>query len=608
MSRLCSVYCSPRKRARVCAPYPITGLEPDRVAAPSIDTLPDECLFEIFRHVTECKDRSILGCVSKHWLFLLGGMRKSDILKTQFGDDQNEEASMNDEDDDGYLSRCLEGKKATDVRLAAIAVGISGRSGLGKLSIRGNNSARGVTTRGVSSIARSSPSLRTLSLWDVDSIRDETLSEISIECRSLEKLDLNRCPRVSSKGLIAIAENCPNLKSVSIELCPRIGNEALEAIGRSCPNLESISIKDCPLVGDRGVASLVASWPCSLTKVKLHGLDITDFTLAAIGHYGKSITNLVLAGLKSVTEKGFWVMGNARGLERLSSLSIASCGALTDLSLEAVGKGCKTLKHLSLRKCCFVSDNGLLAFSRSANSIETLHLEEINRVSQVVGILAHCRMLKSLSLVKCLGIKDLSSLPDLSPETSSLRSLTIQNCPGFGNASLAVISKLCTHLQNLDLTGSWGITDSSLLPLVASISDGLVKVNLSNCLNVTDETVSALTTTHGGTLELLNLDGCRKVTDASLASISGNCLVLSDLDVSKCAVSDLGMADLAAAEQLNLQVLSLSGCSLVSNKSLPVLEKMGSGLVGLNLQNCHSICPAGAEKLSESLWRCDILY
>ncbi|KAL2545200.1 EIN3-binding F-box protein 1-like [Forsythia ovata] len=38
-------------------------------------------------------------------------------------------------DADGYLSRCLEEKKATDVRLAAIAVGTRNCGGLGKLSI-----------------------------------------------------------------------------------------------------------------------------------------------------------------------------------------------------------------------------------------------------------------------------------------------------------------------------------------------------------------------------------------------------------------------------------------------------------------------------------------
>lgn len=43
-----------------------------------------------------------------------------------------------DEDGNGYLTMCLDKKKATNLRLAVIAVRTSGHRGLGKLSIRGN--------------------------------------------------------------------------------------------------------------------------------------------------------------------------------------------------------------------------------------------------------------------------------------------------------------------------------------------------------------------------------------------------------------------------------------------------------------------------------------
>jgi EIN3-binding F-box protein len=257
-----------------------------------------------------------------------------------------------------------------------------------------------------------------------------------------------------------------------------------------------------------------------------------------------------------------------------------------------------------------VSDNGLVAFAKAAGSLESLQLEECNRITQsgIVGALSNCgTKLKALSLVKCMGIKDMAlGMPVPSP-CSYLRYLSIRNCPGFGSASLAVVGKLCPQLQHVDLSGLCGITDSGILPLLESCEAGLVKVNLSGCMSLTDEVVSALARLHGGTLELLNLDGCRKITDASLVAIAENCLFLSDLDLSKCAVTDSGIAVMSSAEQLNLQVLSLSGCSEVSNKSLPCLKKMGRTLVGLNLQKCSSISSSTVELLVESLWRCDIL-
>ncbi|KAE8698362.1 EIN3-binding F-box protein 2 [Hibiscus syriacus] len=593
LGRLCSissqvdVYYPPRKRARVCAPFIFRETVFEQKKQPSIDVLPDECLFEIFKRLPGGRERSSCACVSKHWLMLLISIRKGEYESSKAvkenTDSVSDDAEMiSSDEDEGYLTRCLEGKKATDMRLAAVAVGTSGHGGLGKLSIRGSSSSRGVTNFGLSAIAHGCPSLKTLLC--------------------------GTCLMLGMKGLISIAENCPNLTSLSIESCPNIGNEGLLAIGMLCSKLQSISIKDCPLVGDHGVSSLLSSTSAVLSKVKFQGLNITDFSLAVIGQYGKSVTNLMLSGLQNVSEKGFWVMGNAQGLQKLVSLMITSCRGVTDLSLEAMGKGCANLKQMCLRKCCFISDNGLVAFAKFAGSLECLQLEECNSVTQsgIIGVLSDC-LLKSLTIVKCMGIKDMSSEAPLS-SCDSLKSLSVKNCPGFGTASLAMVGKLCTQLEHVDLSGLCGIADAGLLPLLESCEAGLVKVNLSGCLNLTDEVVLALTRLHGGTLKLLNLDGCRRITDASLVAIADNCVFLSDLEVSRSAVTDSGVAALSYAEQLNLQVLSFLGCSGVSNKSLPFLKKLGKTLLGLNLQHCNSISSRTIELLVETLWRCDILF
>ncbi|KAL4324191.1 hypothetical protein GQ457_11G017680 [Hibiscus cannabinus] len=620
LGRLCSissqadVYGSPCKRSRNIASFSIGESELEQNKQLSIDVLPDECILEIFKRLPGSQERSSCACVSKHWLTLLTSIRKceyvsSKVAKDNVGSVLDDVEMVSSDEDAGHLTRCLEGKKATDVRLAAVAIGTSGRGGLGKLFIKGSSSSCGVTDFGLSAIARGCPSLKSLSLWNVDRVGNEGLSEIAKECHLLEKLDLCRCPSVSDKGLIAIARNCPNLTTLSIECCPKIGNEGLQAIGKLCPKLMSVTIIDCPLVGDHGVSSLWSSASTVLSKVKLQGLNITDFSLAVIGKYGKSVTNLKLCGLNNVSEKGFCVMGNSLGLQKLVSLMITSCRGVTDASLEAMGNGLINLKQMSLRKCCFVSDNGLLAFAKSVGSLECLQLEECDRITQygIFGALSNSG-LKTLTLVKCMGIKDISlEAPLLSP-SSSLKSLFVRNCPGFGAESLAMVSKLCPRLQHLDLSGLYGVTDAGLLPLLESCEAGLVNVSLSGCLNVTDEFVLALTRLHGETLELLNLDGCRKISDASLVAIADNCIFLSDLDVSRCAITDAGVLALSCAEQLSLQVLSLSGCSRVSNKSMPLLKKMGKTLVGLNLQHCKSISSRTIELLVATLWRCDILF
>ncbi|KAH8481594.1 hypothetical protein H0E87_029177 [Populus deltoides] len=143
------VYSPACKRARISAPFLFGSSGFEQNKRPSIEVLPDECLFEIFRRVPEGKERSSCACVSKKWLVLLSSIRRNEFCNSSAAAEEKETVApvLNDVEmvscenreveSDGYLTRSLEGKKATDMRLAAIAVGTSSRGGLGKLLIRG---------------------------------------------------------------------------------------------------------------------------------------------------------------------------------------------------------------------------------------------------------------------------------------------------------------------------------------------------------------------------------------------------------------------------------------------------------------------------------------
>ncbi|XP_030534077.2 EIN3-binding F-box protein 1-like [Rhodamnia argentea] len=605
------VYFPPRKRSRISAPFVFSEDLFEQKRQDTIEALPDECLFEIFRRLPGGQERSACACVSKRWLMLLSNICPNELSCDK---SQNNLAPTNVgeeviSEDDGFLSRSLEGKKATDIRLAAIAVGTADRGGLGKLSIRGSKLSR-VTNLGLGAIAHGCPSLRSLSLWHLPFVGDEGLLEVANGCHQLEKLDLCQCPKITDKFLVAVAKNCPNLIDISIESCSGIGNEGLVALGQFCQNLKSISIKNCPSVGDQGIVGLISRAGGALTKVKLQALNVTDVSIAVIGHYAAAVTDLSLTSLHNVTERGFWVMGNGHGLQRLRSLIVAACRGATDLGLESLGKGCPNLKQLYISSSAFLSDGGLVSLIKSARSLESLQLEECHRItlSGLFGLVIDCGdKLKSLALTNCWGFKEFDfSAPQLS-SCKSLHSLSVRNCPGFVDACLVALGKICPHLQQVELSGLAGITDDGLLQLLECCEAGLVKVNLSGCINLTDQVVSAMAKLHSRTLEALILDGCTKIGDLGLLAIAENCQLLSDLDVSKCAISDSGLTALASSSQLNLQVLSVSGCSLVSDNCLPALKKVGHTLLGLNLQHCTAISSRSVDLLLEELWRCDIL-
>ncbi|CAN7018019.1 hypothetical protein Bca4012_033208 [Brassica carinata] len=594
LGSLVDCYYPPCKRSRVvAAPSLFSAFEEEKPV--SIDVLPDECLFEIFRRLPGPQERTACAFVSKHWLTLVTSIRQSELDVVDH---------KTEDDSEGCLSRSLDGKKATDVRLAAIAVGTAGRGGLGKLSVRGSDK---VSDLGLRSIGRSCPSLGSLSLCSLSAVTDIGLLEIAEGCPQLEKLDLSRCPAITDKGLVAIAKSCPNLSELTLEACSNIGDEGLQAVARSCSKLKSVSIKNCPLVRDQGIAALLSNTTCSLTKLKLQMVNVTDVSLAVVGHYGLSVTELVLAGLSHVTEKGFWVMGNGIGLQKLNSLTITACQGVTDTGLESVGKGCPNMKKALISKSPLLSDNGLVSFAKGSLSLESIQLEECHRVTQFgfFGSLLNCgAKLKAFSMVNCLGIRDLATGLPASSHRSGLRSLSVRNCPGFGDANLAALGKLCPQLEDIELCGLKGVTESGFLHL---LQNSLVKVNFSVCSGLTDRVVSAISARNGLTLEVLNMDGCSKISDASLVSIAANCQILSDLDLSKCSVSDFGIQALASSEKLKLQILSMAGCSRVTDKSLPSIVKLGSTLLGLNLQQCRSVSCSTVDFLVERLYKCDIL-
>eukprot|EP01018_Ginkgo_biloba_P010679 Gb_38831 [translate_table: standard] len=629
--------------------------------------LPDECLYEIFRYLPAARDRSVCACVSKRWLMLQSSMRRSEIKRSSkpipkpFGQTPNGDRSGNTPElqgdasfsqdsyeelcDDGLseviledseptdigvgskgaaekgrcekqprwaigdLSRCLEGKKATDIRLAAISIGTASRGGLGKLLIRGSDPFRGVSDLGLSAIGLGCPALRVLSLWDCPLVGDKGLSLVAKGCRLLEKLDLCKCPMIGDNGLEAIAEFCPNLLTLNIESCPQIGNKSLKAIGQHCPNLISLCINDCLLVSDQGIMSIVSS-STKLMKVKLQAVKVTDVTLAVIGYYCKSLTDLLLVSLQNVTQKGFCSMGNALGMQKLKVFSVTSCRGMTDLAFEAIGEGCPSVKQVSLHKCESLSDKGLQAFTKVAISLENLRLEECNMISHcgLRGALGNCSgKLKVLTLVKCTGIREsvLGTMP--LPACESLKSLNVRYCPGFGNGCLALLGRACPQVQYIDLSGLAGISDDGLLAFLESRKAGLVKVNLSGCIEVTDRALFVITNLFRDSLQTLNLDGCMKVTDQTLRFIADCCSALQDLDVSKCCITDNGIVFLASARQQALQILSLSGCMQITDECLRFIAKMGETLLGLNLQHCSGISQRALDFLQAHLWRCDLL-
>lgn len=621
-----------------------------RCSTDLINKLPDELLCEIFRFMPRARDRAACASVCMRWLMLQSHMHREEFrskqyIETQGSDffpDEHHEGTEEVSDEAysqetrtegilkgadnggrverqpqwaiGDLSRCLEGKKATDVRLAAIAVGTGARGGLGKLSIRRGSLVgfeNGVTDTGLSAIGFCCSALRNLSLWDCSNIRDEGLCIIGKGCRLLEKVDLIKCPLVGNVGLQSIAANCPLLSSLSLDECVLIGNRALTAVGEGCPDLLSLSIQNCPLIGDDGLVALVCNAK-KLRKMKLEGLKISNKTLSFMGIYCKAIICLSLLSLELVTEEGFMMLCEGSGMQTLKRFAVTSCNSFSDVVLALLGNAFSDLKHLSLVKCERVSDQGISLFAQTAASLEILQLERCNMITGK-GLTAAfgCRSgkLREVHVKKCDGIHDLGVFSPASLVCdSTIKSICLAHCRGVGDMFLALMGCLCPKVVELDLTGLTGVSDEGLLSFLYSGCRDLVSVNVSGCVQLTDRALCGIAKQCGRSLRNFALDGCKLVTDKGLKAIALHCIVLEDLDVSQCSVSDEGVLALVAETGQTLSSLNLSGCGGITDRILPMIEEKCQGLVGLNLKHCMGLTRRGLDNFVSRLWKCDVFY
>ncbi|XP_058104924.1 EIN3-binding F-box protein 2-like [Magnolia sinica] len=592
-------FLQPRKRPRL-QNNPLTGKSN---GLDLISHLPDECIVEIFSFLPSHQDRCSCAAVSRKWLILQANMRSTEFKSN----------NSIQKPEKNKTSRCLEGMKASDTRLAAIAVGIYPSQGLTHLCIRATYPSYGITDFGLKIIAQAFPTLKSLSLWDCLKVGSEGLASIAKGCKWLEKLDIVNSPSIDDNGLATVTKNCPNLLTLNLDSCPSITNRSLQAVARHSSNLVLISLVKCLLIGDEGIVSILSSLP-KLAKLKLISVRAADAVLEAIGRHGKSLRSLCLENVWGVSEIGFCSIGR---LENVEFLSLRSCSGLNDMGFKAIGKGFVGLKWMVIRNCQALTDTGLKEVAESAALLECLKLVACNNVSSLglMEVFMNCnKRLRVLSLVKCGGLKeeeDARSRRAVLPKCPLLESVTLDSCVGVGDSFLSWLGSACVQVKHLELIGLSFITDKGILSLLKSLgtlNKALVSVDLSGCLGVTDRSVLAITSAFGERLSSLRLDGCDGLSDRSLEMIAEFCLCLRELDLSSCGISDDGVFCLAKSKYQCIEVLSLAGCTGITDNSLGFLEMMCGSLVDLNLKQCPQLSKRAIDSVKETLWWCDVLY
>ncbi|KAF3782103.1 EIN3-binding F-box protein 2 [Nymphaea thermarum] len=540
--------------------------------------LPDECIAEIFSYNPDPTDRWLCAAVCKKFLLLQAHMKISDFKVKE---------SANQSGAGDRMKRCLEGSKAMDTRLAAMAVCKWAKGIVGDLSIRGDFLVRkgtsystrmphGVTDCGLDIVGSGFPCLKSLALWGCLYITNKGLVCVSRGCALLEKLDLCECPLITDEGMVAVARGLRKLTTLSVESCRNIGNSSLKAFGAYTPTLHSITVKGCRLVGDEGVFAILAGLP-NLKRLKLAQLRANLRAVLVLVRHCRALASLSLEGYSfdAAAQNASGAKEENEGVAFLDSPDLRSLARFRPVGME-----CSNLKSVSISGSWALNDEGLVAIGRGVGALEKFALEACHRVSfsgLVEFLSGYAKNLKSLSLTRCNAIVETSrSWAGLNspPSCNKLETLMVECCVLLGDAFLGWIGSVCSNLREVEFIGLEEVSDGGLASLLM-MGSGLEvrpieRVTLNGCTGITDSSISEICRCFGPQLKSLSLGDCPRLSGHCLRVIAFYCTELRDLDVSGGTITDADLAHLH--KMLWLTTLNLRNCPGLSQKAIDSFE------------------------------------
>ncbi|TKS73314.1 F-box/LRR-repeat protein 13 F-box and leucine-rich repeat protein 13 [Collichthys lucidus] len=256
-----------------------------------------------------------------------------------------------------------------------------------------------------------------------------------------------------------------------------------------------------------------------------------------------------------------------------------SCTLITNKTLQELSRNCLNLQYLSLAYCYGFTDKGFMYLTTGKGCHNLFHLN----LSGCTQAIAEVAKLKTFSTEGNNRLTDISWIA-LCRSSQGLSRIHAAECPRMTDASLKSAAAL-KNLQHLDIS-------------LCSKLCKLYHLNLSYCERLTDMSLQWLS---GSSVCSLDIGGCN-IQDEGLAALER--IGLKKLVLSECVyITDIGieMTDMAVQYLTSgsqyLRELDVSGCVLLTDRSLRHLEKICPPFCSITMAFCSSISKGAALKL-----------
>eukprot|EP00064_Thunnus_orientalis_P012533 superscaffoldBa00001936_g12568 len=371
------------------------------------------------------------------------------------------------------------------------------------------------------------------------------------------------------------------------------------------------------------IQRIIEGCPC-LLYLNLSCTLVTNKTLRELSRNCLNLQYLSLAYCYRFTDKGFLYLNTGKGCHNLIHLNLSGCTQITVNGFRYISAGCPSLKEIVINDMPTLSDSCVLALIARCRCLSAISLFDAPHLSDIAfKAIAEGAKLKTFCTEGNNQITDLS-LKALCSNSHSLRRLHAAECPRISDASLKAVAAL-RNLQQLDISRCNKVSDRGIYYLIEGSSfTKLRELNVSYCNHITDTSVMRIAK-RMCKLYHLNLSYCERLTDMALEWLSSSSV--RSLDVSGCNIQDQGLAALErvrwkklflaecvyitdigiemtdmAVQYLTsgsqyLRELDVSGCVLLTDRTLRHLERICPPLCSITMACCSGISKLAALKL-----------
>ena len=331
--------------------------------------------------------------------------------------------------------------------------------------------------------------------------------------RRVRSLSLAGCD-ITESLFTSFLGSCIGLEKLNISRCNALfmtgqllsKSEDVELLSEALARLRELNIASVRYISDESFNRLVPICS-SLERLSLSGNQMVFHTKNYLWK-GKESTVLTFSNIMKFLEAA---------ASKITALDFSRT-TINDEALSSLAKIPNLCLHELRLSCCEdITDKGVAAFCKSQHSLELIDLTDCQSItdSSMDTVCCECANLHVLRLGKCRRVTDLS--------VCKLKSLR--------------------HLRQLDVSACYSLTSRGLCLGLCSATSPL--------MNLTSLTVAY----------------CSSLCDSFIVEMTRSLPGLTDLDISSCSVSDIGLRAICS-RLIGLRSLRLAWCRDVTDAGL----------------------------------------